>query len=109
MTEEPDRKRQRPRRKIQPLTRIHAGDLVTVRQPDNSPAWEEEGLKDTVRLWEVGDTMFNFIPVGTPAVVVSIERAVMEFVPPAPDSHWITLLIDGKVYEALSDEVELAG
>jgi hypothetical protein len=108
MTEEPDRKRQRPRRKIQPLTRIHAGDLVTVRQPDNSPAWEDSDLKDMVRLWEVGDTMFDFIPVGTPAVVVSIERACGG-APPAPDSHWITLLIDGKVYEALSDEVELAG
>lgn len=107
MTETADRKRQKPKVARQPLTRISIGDLVTVRRAEGSDVYEEEGLSDVVRLWTVGDTMFNFIPVGTPAVVVSIEHAVVEFEPRAPDSHWITLLIEDKLYEALSDEVEM--
>lgn len=92
------------RKRRKPLTRLAEGDLVSVARGDFSPDDDDVDMRGKVRLWGVSETMYELIAEGTPAVVVSIIRPVVEFDPPSDDSHWITLLIGDKLYEAISDE-----
>lgn len=94
--------KRRKRRRL--LTRLSVGDLVTVVQGDWYPDDSDEDIRGKVRLWSLTETMYDFIAKGTPAILVAIDRPVVEFTPPSDDSHWITLLIGDKLYEAISDE-----
>lgn len=95
------RNQARRRKKISPLTRITPGDMVRIADVD----WcvKEEG---GVRMWDVDSHEFTYAPVHSHALLLSIGRPVSEFTAPNKDSHWATILHDGRCLEALSDELE---
>jgi len=80
-----------------------AGDLVRVLQTRYTADFDGHA-----QFWDPVEEMHVLAEIGETGILLEVVRPVIEFkyseMP--EDSHWITVLIRGRVVEAISDEVE---